>query len=157
MSFLLLFILFVWIQNGYDAIYFTGPNAVSYIKAIEYCNNAGGVLASITNANENAVAVNVCIAGNPPGNGCWFGLNDADVQDSYKYVDGTSVNGSFGFNINGQPTTGVFPWHNNEPNKDSERCISLWKPQSYKWNDYGCNNDLLPLCRAIAPNQGIRI
>ena len=73
MRFLLLDIFVVFlIQNHYGSIYFTGPNAVSYDNAIEYCDNAGAVLGSITNINEYNDAMNACIAGDPPEFGCWF-------------------------------------------------------------------------------------
>ena len=139
------------INNGVGSILFVGPTTAPYMKAMEYCDNNAGVLATIVDSIQNNDSINACMANNPPSAGCWFGLNDRNMTDVYEFVDGTSVKGTLGIDMNGSPVDG-FPWHGTEPNSNTEHCIGLWKDKGYEWNDFGCDSKLKPLCRALTNN-----
>ena len=130
--------------------YFTINILGDYNAAIQNCNNYGGVLGGIATDADYNEAKSVCQSNAPNQNGCWFGLNNIDNLNVYKNVDGTSVNGSIGFDSNGSPITGTYPWNNGEPNGSSERCIHLFGLIGYLWNDFSCDNPtLVPLCRYL--------
>ena len=49
-----------------------------------------------------------------------------------EWIDGSSLN--YGFNIDGSPTIGIYPWYQGEPNNGNEDCIHLF--YSERWNIY---------------------
>ena len=128
--------------------YFIGSRVnLNYTEAINVCLNDGGVLATINNENDQINAANVC------GNivDCWIGLNSMNNGNVWEWVDGTSVNGAYGFDINGNPTIGTAPWHTGQPDNalNDEYCVHLIAAPEYnhEWNDRFCwNGYLRALC-----------
>lgn len=54
----------------------------------------------------------------------------------------------YGFDTSGEPTTGIFPWRDNQPSSDNEECVQVWPASStnYGWNDLSCEYSCYPLC-----------
>ena len=134
--------------------YFIGSNMGTYDDGINICLNDGGILATITNENDYNIARELCMNNNTE---CWIGLNDLYSEGFWSYIDGTSVKGTYGFDINGNPTVGNGPWHDDEPNNDNgnkpEDCVHFWDQyNAWKWNDYKCHNIKFPLCMRIETN-----
>ena len=129
--------------------YFIGSSMGNYNTAIQTCLNDGGILATITNENEYNIARELCINN---GNDCWFGLNDIYYEGIWNYIDGTSIKGIYGFDINGNPTVGIGPWSDDEPNninKMGARCIEFRSNTNWEWNDKACTFIRTPLCMKI--------
>jgi len=136
--------------------YFIGSrNFVNYTDAINVCLNDGGILATINNENDHIIASNVC----GTITDCWFGLNSINNENVWEYMDGTSVNGAYGFDINGNPTVGIGPWLNGQPDYhlNNEHCVHLAVGLNNQWNDRGCwFNYLRALCmRVETPNINV--
>ena len=152
--------------------YFTVPVMSKYSQANDLCNKNGGILASITNELENNIAIARCQDGISDNelSGCWIGLNK--ISGNWEYIDGTDTTGLIGFDTNGDPITGKYPWDINEPNNlvDNELCVHLRSSNYYRWYDVECSDILglnVPLCmpthniQTITPqntnNNGVNI
>ena len=134
--------------------YFIGSNMGTYNDGINICLNDGGILATITNQNDYNIARELCMNNNTQ---CWIGLNDLYDEGFWSYIDGTSVNGTYGFDINGNPTVGNGPWHDDEPNNDNgnnpAHCVHFRDHDNvWKWNDSECDYIRFPLCMRIETN-----
>ena len=128
--------------------YFFGSNMGTYNDGINICLNDGGILATITNENEYNIVRELCMNNNTE---CWIGLNDLYSDGFWTYIDGTSVKGTYGFDINGNPTVGIGPWHDNEPNNgNNEHCVQYWNNgTNFKWIDTPCNYTAYPICMRL--------
>ena len=132
------------------------PIETAYLDSIISCNNFGGVLASIINETEYIESISLCQNIVADGLGCWFGLNR--LSGKWYYVDGNSVNDSLGFDGNGIPIAGVYPWDKYEPGSGSEKCTHLWRQREFEWNDRGRNSEMISLCDKNPPKScGINI
>ena len=107
-----------------------------------YCQEFGSNLAAITSSAAHEIAKSVCETKDNEEN-CWIGLYHNDNASEYKWSDGSDIN--FGFNSDGTPTTGVYPWYSSEPNKTGD-CIEMWDDKDYDWNDRSCQDLLYPVC-----------
>ena len=131
--------------------YFIGSNIGTYNDGINTCIDDGGILATITNEYEYNVTRELCINN---GSHCWIGLNDKYSPGFWRYIDGTSVKGTYGFDINGNPTAGNGPWNANEPNDGGtgEYCVhfkDINGGNDMKWNDLWCHDTKYPLCMRV--------
>ena len=138
-------------------IFNTSDILVNYDDAIEICRSNGDTLASIYNYTDNIAAQDVCdryISTLDTGinvQGCWFGLNNRDNIENYKYTDGSSVEGVYGFDSNGNinPNEG---WGNGiEFNNPNTRCSVLFRDDTHTsnvyWNKVDCNSStFVALC-----------
>ena len=144
--------------------YFAVPVRSNYSDAIKICNDYYGVLSTITSVNENYEAILAC-QGNIPDNatkGCWTGLNSR--SNNWEYIDGTNVKNTLGFDGNGKPTRGSYPWTsmwNGQPDNANgiERCVNVQLNVEFEWNDAKCFEDeRIPLCmKNPAKSCGINI
>ena len=132
----------------YNCEYFIGSNMGNYNTAIQTCLDDGGIIGTITNENEYNIARELCINN---GTDCWIGLNDKYYEGIWNYIDGTSIKGTYGFNINGHPTVGVGPWGDTEPNNDriGEVCVEFRSNTNWTWNDKICTHIRTPICMRI--------
>ena len=64
-------------------------------------------------------------------------MNNGNV---WEYIDGTSVNGEYGFDLNGNPTVGITPWDKGQPDYSSnmEHCVHLAVFHNDRFNDRAC-------------------
>ncbi len=99
----------------------------TFSQASAVCQGWGGTLTSIASAEENAavrkVADGVCPGGLP-----WIGLTDAEVEGTWKWLDGTPY--------------GYKNWSPNEPNDylNSEDAVQMLVAGT--WNDAGATGVL---------------
>jgi len=139
----------------------TSDILVNYNDAIEICRSNGDRLASIYNYTDNIAAQDVCNRyisrinnesfGGVNVQGCWFGLNNRDNIANYKYTDGSSVEGVYGFDSNGNinPNQG---WGNGiEFSNPNKRCSVLFRDDTHTsnvyWNKVDCySSTFVPLC-----------
>ena len=129
--------------------FFIGSRSGYFRQASDICLDDGGIVATIVNENDYNKAKEIVIDG---GFRCWIGLNRWDNNVNWRYVDGTSVKGTYGFDINGNANVGNGPWGNNEPNDihNDEFCVEFIQfPNGlWQWNDENCGIRL-PLCMKI--------
>ena len=138
------------ILNTINSIeYFIGSMNGNYTDAINICYNDGAILAIITNEYQFNISRQICMIN---GTNCWIGLNNMNIKNQWRYVDGTFVKYTYGFNSdNGKPTTGNGPWGSNEPNNldDNENCVHFNNLTDYTWNDSPCSRIYAPICMKI--------
>ena len=128
--------------------YFIGSSKGNYSDAINICYNDGGILAIITNEYQFNISRQICMNNNT---NCWIGLNNILNIDEWRYIDGTSVKGIYGFDNNGNPTYGHGPWSHNQPNyyHEVQHCVHFWNSHEYYWNDDNCLHIYRPLCMKV--------
>ena len=121
------------------------------------CWEFGGILASITKESEYIESMTVC-DNITDSNGCWFGLNK--ISGIWRHLDGSEIRNSLGFDVNGNPNNGLYPWNANEPNNmgSNEECAELTTGEQFKWNDFKCGSHILSVCMKNPPKAcGINI
>jgi hypothetical protein len=102
------------------------PQAVDYDSAIDGCAADGAHLAVIDSAAENDFARTL-----HPSFEVWIGLDDLNVEASFRWITGA-------------PSSGFF-FTANEPNDNQgEDCTQ--QQSAGTWNDTGCETALRPLC-----------
>ena len=100
---------------------------------------AGGSLASITNAADNARATSVSYALEEGGTGAtWIGATDAAVEGSFQWSDGKP----FSFSA----------WNPGEPNNSGNNEDCAQTGPSGLWNDLACATPLSSICE-LTPNR----
>lgn len=128
-------------QGHYMNIYI---DPVTWEEARQSCNNLGGQLAKIQDAETHQMIKDFIdeerlgreIAAN--GKGLWIGLNDIDVEGSFVWADGEGLLDDILCN----PYEG---WAINEPNNNTKKnpngqdCVQLWKARGYDWDDAYCD------------------
>eukprot|EP01084_Bolivina_argentea_P279508 477853_1 len=82
---------------------------VTWDEAEAYCNSIGSNLASIHSVTDRDTVYQACGFSN-----CWAGLFRETVNSKWTWTDGSAA--EYGFDVNGDATTGVSPWSANEPN-----------------------------------------
>ena len=126
-----------------------GPTGMTFDEAEAYCNNLGSNLATIKDINDRDEAKAFCqTLDHSNSNGCWIGLYFEDA--SWKWTDQSDL-GQYGFDLNGNPTTGIDPWHYGEPknwNSHGDACIHFFKRQYFNWNDGKCSDGNYPICNS---------
>ncbi|XP_067249327.1 CD209 antigen-like protein C [Chanodichthys erythropterus] len=106
-------------------LYFISSEKKNWTESRRYCTERGADLIIINNKEEQEFVRK--ISGNA---GVWIGLTDSDVEDRWKWVDGTNM------------TSGI--WADKEPNgSKKENCAVLY---SSGWYDYQCNNIFKWIC-----------
>lgn len=70
----------------------------------------------------------------------WIGLNDRDIEDTYRWTDGKDVE--------------FTRWDRNEPNNSGgEDCTEMWG--SGHWNDRHCDRSLQAVYQTDSPIDGL--
>ena len=129
-----------------DTQFIVGTTTMTWHEAEEYCQSLGSNLVTIANASMNEEVKSLCEANFVSGTlGCWIGLYYNHTTSLWEWNDDSSLN--FGFNPDGTPTTGTYPWIPGQPDSDAEDCTHLWAVRSFNWNDAGCTNyEMIPVC-----------
>ena len=134
------------IYDFYLAKYFMGPTSVSFTDAEAYCLSQGSYLATIQDDSDRDEARTLCATYEDVNSrGCWIGLYHEDALSAWKWSDGSNL-GEYGFDSNGNPTTGVDPWYSGEPNNNAEDCIHIFEHKGFAWNDAICSDLYHPIC-----------
>ncbi|XP_044073432.1 CD209 antigen-like protein E [Siniperca chuatsi] len=125
-----------WTMFSY-ACYFLSDESGSWDKGREYCRGKGADLVVITSTEEQRFLLGLT---KKPS---WIGLNDRDVEGTWKWIDGTPLNLTY--------------WHNNQPDNGGgsqkwgeEDCAHIRTEWSNHWNDLSCNAALQWICEKIA-------
>lgn len=110
--------------------YFLSSFKLTWQNAENMCLNRGGYLA-IINSKEEQNFLEKIIAGRT----VWFGLTDQETENTFKWVDGTTLT----------PTSFSY-WDEGEPNNEfgNEHCVQVWRQG--KWNDEICNETSYAVC-----------
>lgn len=114
-------------NGGFD--YYLSSGRTTWTAAEAEAQSIGGHLASIHNATDNTF-IHTTFASPAGGWGVWLGLNDAAVEGSYVWSDGTPYD--------------YQNWNPGEPNNDrgDEDYVNMWT--SGTWNDLPNSLALLP-------------
>ncbi|XP_059394590.1 C-type lectin domain family 10 member A-like [Carassius carassius] len=108
-----------------SSFYFVSSETKSWAESRRYCRERGADLIIINNREEQEFIQK--IAG---GDGVWIGLTDSDVEDSWKWVDGSTLTSGF--------------WDPREPNGHrGENCALTYSPG---WADYPCSELFQWIC-----------
>ena len=87
-----------------------GHESLLFSDSLQYCDDLGMELASIHGAGAMEEARSLCNSVDHSGSvGCWVGLTREDNGQPWYWTDGSILD--YGFDANGHPTTGVYPWH----------------------------------------------
>ncbi|KAL8582533.1 hypothetical protein ACOMHN_066797 [Nucella lapillus] len=133
-----------WKRSNHKCFYFA-DHLKSWQSASQYCAYLGGHLAIIRDQTDQAF-----IDGQIDGADYWIGLSDLQTEDTWLWVDNTTV-------------SGFLNWAAGEPNSlgQEEDCGSVWgtRGQSLmgKWNDKACHTQQhfvcqkQPIIRATTP------
>ncbi|XP_077326158.1 CD209 antigen-like [Lithobates pipiens] len=110
--------------------YFLSSFQLTWQNAENMCLNRGGYLAIINNKEEQNF-----IEKNLGGRFVWIGLTDQETEDTFKWVDGTTLT----------PTSFSY-WDEEEPNNvlGIEHCVLMWALG--RWNDEVCNETVYAVC-----------
>ncbi|XP_054707983.1 macrophage mannose receptor 1-like [Uloborus diversus] len=114
---------------------------LNWEKALEFCRNEGGSLATIDNQDVQNFVVTFFILGNVTevANGVWIGLHDRVTEGKYEWSDATEVN--------------FTNWSPHEPSGDrygDEDCANIqFHPNRNigTWNDFPCGREMPFLCQ----------
>uniref|UniRef100_A0A3Q2VLE5 Mannose receptor, C type 1b n=1 Tax=Haplochromis burtoni TaxID=8153 RepID=A0A3Q2VLE5_HAPBU len=102
------------------------PQQMNWDKAAEYCKNDDALLASLRNEWTQAYVELLALNLKAP---LWFGLHKAQINGSFRYVDGWHL---------------IFSrWGKNEPSKDRS-CVYM--DVDGKWKTTHCNETLMSVC-----------
>ncbi|XP_067310836.1 CD209 antigen-like protein E isoform X2 [Pseudorasbora parva] len=75
-----------------SSLYYLSNEKKNWIESRRYCTERGADLIIINNKEEQDFVKNISV-----GTYVWIGLSDSDVEDRWKWVDGSSLNSSFRF------------------------------------------------------------
>ncbi|XP_051763537.1 CD209 antigen-like protein D isoform X2 [Ctenopharyngodon idella] len=109
-----------------SSIYYISNETKNWTESRRYCTDRGADLIIINNREEQEFLKRV-----PGGTEVWIGLTDSDVEDTWKWVDGTNMTSGF--------------WRDGEPSDSTgeEDCaINL----SSGFADYSCNENFKWIC-----------
>ncbi|RXN09939.1 CD209 antigen-like protein [Labeo rohita] len=107
-----------WLYSSFS-FYFISSLKNSWTESRRYCTERGADLIIINNREEQEFAKKFS-----HGNPFWIGLTDSDVEDSWKWADGSTLTSGF--------------WGSGEPNgREIENCVvsysSGWCDYPYGW------------------------
>lgn len=108
--------------NGHYYYLYNGGIASSYEEALQYCNDKGGYLATLTTKEENDFVFSYITQQNCTS--AYFGLSDAENEGTWEWCTGEEVS--------------YTNWHSGEPNGgySSEDCgLFYYKYTDGTWND----------------------
>ncbi|XP_033624641.1 macrophage mannose receptor 1-like [Asterias rubens] len=122
---------------GLFGIEIDGTPRLSWHKAEKYCNEQGGTLAVIDSREVQSVITALLVRA--PSANVWIGLNDLDVENTFKWTDGTNI--SFKNWAPDQPDNG-FPAF-------EEDCVYLESNEDFpgEWNDGFCDYNREYICQ----------
>ncbi|XP_073685359.1 uncharacterized protein [Garra rufa] len=108
-----------------SSCYHISSEKKSWNESRKYCTGRGADLIIINNKEEQNFVMEK--SGNSK---VWIGLTDIDVEDRWKWVDGTNMTSRF--------------WQSREPNgKRKENCAMSY-PSG--WHDHSCDSDFKWIC-----------
>jgi len=114
-----------WEKNG-EHCYLWNSEARNWTDAEDFCQQAGGHLASAVHTN----ATNDFVVEGTKRRGLarvWIGGNDLEEEGTWKWIDCTPWEDTF--------------WSAGEPNNlGDEGCLEIWD-RDWKWNDYVCSQE----------------
>lgn len=132
-----------------------GSTARNLTDANEHCRSNGYELLSIHNDDQMDAAEQVCGSG-----WCWIGLVMDETTGEWSWTDGTKLD--YGFDGDGNPTKGVWPWRSGEPSFSNSNEFSTRLIVGKGWNDFYenvsdhpimCNNGTL--APTVEPTPGM--
>ncbi|XP_047227404.1 C-type lectin domain family 4 member G-like isoform X1 [Girardinichthys multiradiatus] len=103
----------------------------SWDEGREDCISKGGDLVVIDNPDEQNFLSTFKIE-------AWIGLGDKETEESWRWVDGTSLNFTF--------------WDDSQPNKgkeDEEDCVLVTTNDGAPWHDFPCNAVSAWICEKL--------
>ncbi|XDV31253.1 hypothetical protein PO909_033986 [Leuciscus waleckii] len=120
-------------KNGWidykSSLYFISSEKKNWTESRRYCTERGADLIIINNREEQGfvknISANVIV---------WTGLTDRDVENTWKWVDGSTPNS--GLWASGEPNSGNYV-------RTDEDCAVNYKPGLA---DYSCNNVFQWIC-----------
>jgi len=114
-----------WERNG-EHCYLWNTEAKNWTDAEDFCQQAGGHLASAvhTNATNNFILEETKRRGL---NRLWLGGNDLEEEGAWKWTDCTPWEDTFWSSRWGEPN-----------NLGGEDCLEIWN-RDWKWNDWKCS------------------
>ncbi|MGM0577826.1 MAG: lectin-like protein, partial [Myxococcota bacterium] len=121
---------------GDSGEYLLFSDALAWLDAQELCRGLGGHLASVADADENALFADFATAQlvSP-----WIGFNDRASEGTFVWTDGSPVT--------------YTNWGLDEPNDlNGEDCTSLQPTGT--WNDAGCEQEMPFYCELPPPDGG---
>ncbi|XP_048012768.1 C-type lectin domain family 4 member M-like [Megalobrama amblycephala] len=114
-----------WVYNQ-SSFYFISSEKKNWTESRRYCTERGADLIIINNREEQEFVKNSF-------DRFWIGLTDSDVEDRWKWVDGSAL------------TSGI--WRSGQPdNYNDEDCAFT---SSTGWFDYPCKEALRWICEKI--------
>ncbi|KAG1971031.1 CD209 antigen-like protein C [Pimephales promelas] len=115
-----------------SSLYFISSETKSWTESRRYCTERGADLIIINNRDEQDFALWKISAGVK----LWIGLTDNDVENTWKWVNGSTL--TYGF------------WEITEPNGQArENCVLTY---GQGWADYPCNAIFQFICEKIILN-----
>ena len=147
MSLIFLFLISVSYVKGY----LLGPYAMNFIEAESYCKSLKSHLATIRDTTDRDEARALCQTADGSFGGCWIGLYI--YASRWRWKDGSSTFGTYGFDNGGRPTTGIDPWWPGEPSFSNGReyCAHFYAGHQFNWNDCSCLALNYPICNDPPP------
>lgn len=118
--------IFTWLSGCYYKI---GSSATWTVQSGQ-CANAGGWLATVRSAEENANIYSWLVTGDT-----WIGLNDVTTEGTFVWANGDTATYRNWFT--GYPTTG--------PTND---CVVISTSTAGQWGDTSCTNTRQAICQA---------
>ncbi|XP_078247149.1 pulmonary surfactant-associated protein D isoform X1 [Pogona vitticeps] len=111
-----------------EKVFHTSGLRGAYETAEAKCVQAGGVLASPRNADENRALLEIRKSHNV---NIILGINDIQTEGTFRYPGGETI--------------GFTNWSKNEPNDaGGEDCVEM--VENGLWNDFPCNGEKLIVC-----------
>ncbi|XP_058646245.1 CD209 antigen-like protein D [Onychostoma macrolepis] len=108
-----------------SSLYFISFEMKNWDESRTYCKNKGADLIIINNSEEQDFIKRV-----PGDTGVWIGLSDRDVEDTWKWVDGSKMTPML--------------WRSREPNGNTnENCVLAF---ASGWIDHGCHKTFKWIC-----------
>ncbi|XP_050976622.1 CD209 antigen-like protein A isoform X1 [Labeo rohita] len=108
-----------------SSLYFISSELKNWIESRTYCTEKGADLISINSSEEQDFIKKV-----PGDTGVWIGLSDLNVEDTWKWVDGSRVTFKF--------------WRSGEPNGyTKENCVLSY---ATGWIDHRCHEAFKWIC-----------
>ncbi|XP_059401142.1 CD209 antigen-like protein D [Carassius carassius] len=110
-----------WINYHNCSLYFISSLKKTWTESRRFCTERGADLIIINNREEQDFVEKIS-----PNYVVWIGLTDSEVEGTWKWVDGSTLNPSFSF------------WNSQEPDgQRKENCARNFSPG---WADYSCSD-----------------
>uniref|UniRef100_A0A671L6G0 C-type lectin domain-containing protein n=1 Tax=Sinocyclocheilus anshuiensis TaxID=1608454 RepID=A0A671L6G0_9TELE len=109
-----------------SSLYFISFEIKNWEESRTYCRNKGADLIIINNSEEQVSDFMLTLN----YDSFWIGLNDRDVEDTWKWVDGSKMTSMF--------------WRSSEPNGHTKENCAL--AYASGWIDHGCHKEFKWIC-----------